>query len=349
MLGIDTYFEALTFIGGLFLAWFFLVLLFAPHIPYKLQTALDCASVDFIYSLRNATLASVRHDSRFEILTNADEFYPAMLEAIAGARQSVHMECYIFGADETGRRFMDALMERSRAGVVVKLTVDALGSGKLSRSGIGEMRSAGCRVERYQPLRWYLLARLNNRTHRELLVVDGRVAFIGGAGVGDQWEKGERGKRPWRDTVARVTGPAVSGVQGVFAENWLECCGEILTGPESFPELEKTGNTASMVVKRSPGDRATATRVAFQMLIESATKVIRINAPYFTAGQVPAWGVHPQRAAWREDRDRGARLAYRPAMGAARQPAQLHPAARGRHPPLRVPSGDDARKGAERG
>ena len=149
------------------------------------------------------------------------------------------MECYIFRPDETGRTFMTAMMERARAGVMVTLVVDAVGSFRFGFSAIREMREAGCRVELYQRFKWYRLSRLNNRTHRELLIVDGKVAFVGGAGVGDQWAKGERGKRPWRDTMARVTGPVVSSIQGVFAENWVECCGEILCGPEYFPELHE--------------------------------------------------------------------------------------------------------------
>jgi cardiolipin synthase A/B len=172
-------------------------------------------------------------------------------------------------------------MERARAGVAVTLIVDAVGSFRFGFSAIREMRQAGCRVERYQRLKWYRLSRLNNRTHRELLIVDGTVAFVGGAGVGDQWAKGQRGKRAWRDTMARVTGPVVSTFQGVFAENWVECCGEILTGPEYFPDLKKTGDTSTIVVKSSPADRATACRVVFQLLVESARRRIRITTPYF--------------------------------------------------------------------
>jgi cardiolipin synthase len=176
---------------------------------------------------------------------------------------------------------MAAMMERARAGVTVTLVVDAIGSFRFGVSAIREMRRAGCRVELYQRLKWYRLSRLNNRTHRELLVVDGKVAFIGGAGVGDQWAKGEHGKTPWRDTMARVTGPVVSSIQGVFAENWIECCGEILCGPEYFPDLRKCGGTSAILVKSSPADRATACRVIFQMMIESAGKHIRITTPYF--------------------------------------------------------------------
>jgi cardiolipin synthase A/B len=281
MLGIESYSELLALIGCLFVVWLLIVTLFAPHIPYTLHERLDCSSQQFIHSLNNVMLSSVHGDCRFEVLTNAGQFYPAMLAAISGARQSINLECYIFRPDETGRQFMNAMMERARAGVVVTIVIDAVGSFSFGLSAVREMRAAGCHVELYQRLKWYRLSRLNNRTHRELLIVDGRIAFLGGAGIGDQWSKGERGKMPWRDTMVRVTGPVVASIQGVFVENWVECCGEILCGPEYFPHLEKCGNTSAIVIKSSPADRATACRVAFQMLIESATRQIRITTPYF--------------------------------------------------------------------
>ena len=281
MIGIDTLSEWLALIGCIFVAWLLIMTLFAPHIPYTLNERLECASEQFIYSLSHVTLSSVHHDSRFEVLTNAPQFYPAMLSAIREARHSINMECYIFRPDGTGRAFMTAMMDRARAGVAVKLVVDAVGSFRFGFSAIREMREAGCDVQLYQRFKWYRLSRLNNRTHRELLIVDGRVAFIGGAGVGDQWATGVRRKAPWRDTMARVTGPVVSSIQGVFAENWVECCGEILCGPDYFPALTKTGDTSTIIIKSSPADRATACRVVFQLLVESAAKQIRITTPYF--------------------------------------------------------------------
>jgi cardiolipin synthase len=271
----------LALMGFVFLAWFLVVSLFAPHVPYRLHERLDCTSNEFIDSLHTAMLSAVHHGSHFDVLTNATQFYPAMLEAIAQARHSINMECYIFRPDDTGRKFMNALMERARAGVIVTLVVDAIGSFRFGLSGIREMRAAGCRVELYQRFTWFRLARLNNRTHRELLIVDGRTAFVGGAGVGRQWETGERGKMPWRDTMARVTGPVVSSLQGVFAENWVECRGEILCGSEYFPRLPNSGTTSALVIKSSPSDRSTACRVVFQMLIESASTHIRVTTPYF--------------------------------------------------------------------
>jgi cardiolipin synthase len=135
-------------------------------------------------------------------------------------------------------------------------------------------------------MRWYSLARLNNRTHRELLVIDGQIAFVGGAGIADWWWKpgGKRhraGKPMWRDMMARIEGPVVSDIQGVLAENWLECCGEILTGPLSYKLPAAAGNSPAFAIKSSPSDRATVSRVLFQTLVEASARRVRIMTPYF--------------------------------------------------------------------
>src|SRR5206468_1597454 len=133
-----------------------------------------------------------------------------------------------------GDAFIDALSERARAGVRVTIVMDAIGSFGAFRRSSRPLEAAGCRVAAYQRFTWYRLSRLNNRTHRELLVVDGTVAFVGGAGVADWWSKRHRGKPMWRDMMARIEGPVVAQIQGVVAENWMECCGEILTGPNTY-------------------------------------------------------------------------------------------------------------------
>jgi cardiolipin synthase A/B len=158
--------------------------------------------------------------------------------------------------------------------------LDAIGSSRLRNYTARKLSASGCRVAFYQPMTWYRLHRLNNRTHRELLVIDGRVAFTGGAGIADWWYKPTRGPT-WRDTMARIEGPIVAALQGTFAENWLEGCGEILTGPRHWPRLEPMGSAEAMLVKSSPSDRATVSRVVFQMLIEGAVSSIDISTPYF--------------------------------------------------------------------
>jgi cardiolipin synthase len=202
------------------------------------------------------------------------------MEAIDAAERSIDLECYIFEDGHYGRQFVQRLCERARTGVVVTVVLDAIGTSGWRAAVLSELSKAGGRIEYYRAIRWYSLHRLNNRTHRELLVVDGRVAFVGGAGIADRW--GMPTTEPqWRDTTVRLEGPIVAGIQAVFAENWLECCGEILTGDEFFPRLGTCGDTTGFVVKSSPADRATASRVVFQLLIESASHSVLISTPYF--------------------------------------------------------------------
>lgn len=267
--------------GGLFLTWAILVLLFAPAIDYRLSHRSSLHTPSFLYTIQSTCQAALHHHNKVRIYTNGARFYPAMLKAIREATTTINLECYIVHPGRIADEFIEALAERARHGVRVTVVVDAIGSVHLFLSNAARrLRDAGCRLEPYRRPRWHSLARFNNRTHRELLVVDGRVAFVGGAGIADWWV-GEPGTPAWRDTMARIEGPVVAALQGVAAENWLECCGEILTGPDYFPNLAPQGETTAFVVKSSPADRATASRVTFQMLIEAADEHVRINTPYF--------------------------------------------------------------------
>ncbi|PYR63365.1 MAG: cardiolipin synthase B [Acidobacteria bacterium] len=271
----------LTIIGGAFVAWLILVVLFTPGIPYHIEAEVDPRSDHFIRVLESTAHSALKQGNKVDILTNGSAFYPSMLEAIRSARETVNLECYIFKKGEIGDAFIEALSERARAGVRVTIVMDTIGSFGAFHRSAKPLRQAGCRVEPYQRMRWYSLARLNNRTHRELLVVDGRVAFAGGAGVADWWAKPHRGKPMWRDTMARIEGPVVSDIQGVIAENWLECCGEILTGPETYKPPASAGSSAALAIRSSPSDRATAGRVLYQMLVEVSTRRVLIATPYF--------------------------------------------------------------------
>jgi cardiolipin synthase len=272
----------LTVAGGVFLVWLVLVFLFTPGINYHLAHRTSVHDKDFLYTIQSTCQAALHHGNRVTLFTDGPAFYPAMLEAIKGAKRSINMECYIFEYGRVGREFVDALSERARNGVNVTIVVDAIGSFSLWGRPVARLRAAGVRIMSYQALRWYSLHRINNRTHRELLVVDGHTAFAGGAGIADWWMYPAEGRtRPWRDSMARIEGPVVAAVQGVAAENWLECCGEILTGRDFFPDLKPCGETTAFVVKSSPSDRATASRVSFQLLIEGADHSVRISTPYF--------------------------------------------------------------------
>ncbi|CAN5840154.1 phospholipase D-like domain-containing protein [soil metagenome] len=268
--------------GAVFLTWPVVVFLFTPAINYHLARRTSVHADDFLYTLQSTCQAALHHHNRVTVFTNGPQFYPAMLDAIRSATRSINMELYIFQPGKVADEFIEALSERAKLGVNVTIVVDALGSFSLFGGAQRRLREAGCRVQAYQRMEWHRLARLNNRTHRELLIVDGKIAFVGGAGVADWWmHPSKRRGKPWRDTMARVEGPVVAALQGVAAENWLECCGEIITGPDFFPPLDPAGETTAFVIKSSPSDRATASRVAFQLLMEGADHQVRVHTPYF--------------------------------------------------------------------
>jgi len=271
----------LTIIGGAFITWLIVALLFTPHIPYHVQGRIDATSDHFVHVLESTCQTHLEHGNCVEIFTDGAQFYPAMLAAIRGARETINMECYIFKKGAIGDAFVDALSHRARAGVRVTIVLDAIGSLGAFRKLRKPLRAAGARVALYQPFRWYRLSRLNNRTHRELLVVDGETAFVGGAGIADWWAKPTRGKPAWRDMMARVRGPVVSDIAGIVAENWTECCGEILTGPETYKADRTAGTVAAFAIKSSPADRATSSRALYQALVECATRDVLIATPYF--------------------------------------------------------------------
>jgi cardiolipin synthase A/B len=271
----------LTIIGGAFITWLILATLFTPHIPYHIEMDVDVCSDHFVRVLESTCQAKLEQGNHVEILTDGSTFYPTMLKAIRNARETINMECYIFKKGDIGDAFIEALCERAKAGVRVTLVLDAIGSFGAFRKSAKPLEAAGCRVAAYQRFTWYRLSRLNNRTHRELLVVDGAIAFAGGAGVADWWDKPMHGKPMWRDMMARIEGPVVADIAGVLAENWVECCGEILTAPETYKGRRKVGSVAAFTVKSSPSDRSTASRVLFQTLIEGANAKVRVSTPYF--------------------------------------------------------------------
>jgi cardiolipin synthase len=270
-----------TAIAVAFLVWLVLVVFFTPRVDYHVTTPLPPASDDFLRVVQATCQAAVHHGNRVEVLTNGEQFYPAMRDAIRAATSSINMEAYILEPGAAADMVIDAMVERAKAGVDVRLVLDAIGSSGLRGESLHRLQSAGCAINFYQSMIWFRLHRMNNRTHRELLILDGRVAFTGGAGVADWWLAPSRGQPAWRDTMVRLEGPIVAALQGVFAENWLECGGEILTAPRHWPDLVAVGATEAMLVKSSPADRATSSRVVFQMLIEGAVTAIDISTPYF--------------------------------------------------------------------
>ena len=259
------------------------VAFFGPDLAYKVETA-HSGSIDsdrFISLVSVLTDSQVHRNNKLEVLTNGECFYESELETIRHAEHTINLEAYIFHRGEIGRRFVEALAKRARAGVQVKLTIDFIGSFSTFKTFFKELTEAGGRVEWYHSARLDLIPRINNRTHRELLVVDGKIGFIGGAGIDDQWIRGTRREPRWRDTMIRFEGPAVASLQSTFAENWLRVSGEILTGEEYFTFSKGEGTSSGFIVNSTPAETSTPARVLFQILIASAEQSIYIGTPYF--------------------------------------------------------------------
>ncbi len=236
----------------------------------------------FLQIIESLADAPANRNTSLEVHPNGENFYEAELKAISESRHTINMEAYIFQDGRIARRFIDALTEKARSGVEVRMVLDGLGSAGMSKGGkLKPLIDAGGKVEFYHALRFGSIPKYNNRTHRELLVLDGRVAFIGGAGVADHWFVSEKKPR-WRDTMVRVEGDAVTNLQGTFTENWLESNGELLSGERFFPKISSPGNSVALVVNSTPSaGGSTRARVLFQLLLASARETIHITTPYF--------------------------------------------------------------------
>jgi len=261
------------------------VALFGPTPDYKLAStpAVALNSSEFVHELEALTNSRVSQNNSVESIPNGDRFYEAELQAISGAKSSINLEAYIVQRGDIAKRIIAALAERQRHGVQVRMVVDAMGSLTTPKRYFKDLRAVGGKVEFYHPMRWNTWMRSNNRTHREMMIVDGSTGFIGGAGIADQWWKDDPPKNPrWRDEVFRVRGDAVRALQSTFVENWLEASGELLAGEMYYPPQPASGNATSMVVTSTPSQGgSTRARVLFQTLVASAHKSIQITTPYF--------------------------------------------------------------------
>jgi cardiolipin synthase len=224
--------------------------------------------------------------NRVEALVNGDRIFPSMLEAIRGARESITFETYIYWSGEIGKEFVAALSERARAGVKVHVLIDWFGSWKIDDAVLKDMKSAGVEIVHYNPLRWYTLAQMNNRTHRKLLVVDGRIGFTGGVGIADEWTGDAQDEKHWRDTHFRLEGPAVAQMQAAFMENWIEATGRVIHGDKYFPPIEPSGPVQAQVFVSSPGGGGESAQFLYLLSIVSAAKSIRMSASYFVPDDV---------------------------------------------------------------
>ena len=229
---------------------------------------------------------SIYHGNHVTDLQNGDEIFPAMLEAIRSARRTVTFETYIYWSGDIGRKFADALSDRARAGVEVKVMIDWAGSIKMEDRLLEAMRQAGVDVRQYRPLHWYTLSRLNNRTHRKLLVVDGSVAFTGGVGIADPWEGHAQDPEHWRDMHFRIEGPVVSQFQAAFNDNWIKTTGRVLNGEAYFPPLEPAGGMDAHLFISSPAGGSESMHLMYLLSIAAATRSIDLEAAYFVPDEL---------------------------------------------------------------
>jgi cardiolipin synthase len=216
-----------------------------------------------------------------QALNNGAEIFPAMLADIRAATTTINFETYIYWSGDVGQQFADALAERARAGVQVRVLIDWVGGLKMEDSLVEALEQAGVEVHLYRPLHWYNLGRLNNRTHRKLLVVDGRIGYTGGVGIADVWTGDAQDPEHWRDMHFRVLGPVVTQMQAAFVDNWIKATGTVLSGPAFFPPLEPVGTLDAHLFISSPEGGNESMHLMYLMTIAAARHSIDIHASYF--------------------------------------------------------------------
>ena len=235
----------------------------------------------FLRSINYLLGPSLLEGNHVETLLNGVEYFPSMLQAIDAAKETITFETYIYWSGEIGRKFTTALSKKAQSGVKVHLLIDFVGSSKIDKDFLKEMDRAGVEVVKYNALPWFSLSRVNNRTHRKILVVDGKIGFTGGAGVADHWLGNADSPDHWRDTQYRFEGPVVGQMQAVFMDNWLSSKGVLLHGDAYFPPLEKKGDQLAQVFKSSPRDGSESARLMYLLSIASARKNIFMSNAYF--------------------------------------------------------------------
>jgi len=269
---------------GLTVAVILLALNFTPgekKIKHEIPSLYGVADPQFLRAMGSLLGPAIVNGNRIVTLLNGDEIFPSMLEAIRSAKKTITFETYIYWSGKVGDDFSKALAERARAGVKVHVLLDWVGSGKAKKEYIDEMKAAGVEVDKYHPLRWYNFSRVNNRTHRKLLVVDGRIGFTGGVGIADKWSGHAQDPEHWRDSHFRLEGPAVAQMQAAFMDNWTKTQSKVLHGEEYFPKLDSAGSSQAQVFKSSPREGSESVRLMYLLSIASARKRLLIANSYF--------------------------------------------------------------------
>ena len=249
---------------------------------YELHGDLDVRGPEFLRAAEALTAAPITQGNEVELLINGDRIFPAYLGAIREAQVSVNLLTYAYWQGDIAVEVAEALQKRARAGVECNVLLDALGAARMDRDLVGKMEEAGVCVRFFRPPKPYAVKRLTNRTHRKLLIADGRVGLTGGVGIAEEWTGNAEDPDHWRDTHVRVEGPVVRGLQGAFAENWLEATGRVLAGDRYLPAIEGSGDEAAMqVIRSSAGVGDTNVEALYFLAIAAAKQSIDLTSAYF--------------------------------------------------------------------
>ncbi|RBP35698.1 cardiolipin synthase [Roseimicrobium gellanilyticum] len=252
------------------------------HIEYRPAHTFSVQDPAFFSSAHAATNPVPIEGNRITLLHNGNGIFPVMLEAIRGAKKTVNFEAFLFHSGEIGNQFIEALVDRAKHGVEVRVLLDGIGSGTdLKNSDVQRLTDGGCKFAYYHPTRALRVDRLNRRTHRRVLVVDGKVAFTGGAGFADEWRGDGAKPENWREVHAKLEGPMVAQLQSAFQQHWLSETGEMLSGAGHFPLLEKAGDLKTQVTT-SDEFTVAALPLIQAVAIAAAEKTIYITNPYCT-------------------------------------------------------------------
>ena len=250
-------------------------------IEHKIERLYGSDAPQFLRSMGLLLGPPVTSGNRFEVLVNGDEIFPSMLEGIASAQKTITFETFIYWSGAIGEQFAHALSEKAQAGISVHVLLDWVGSQKMERRYLDMLRNAGAEVIQYHKPHWTGLGRMNDRTHRKLLVIDGRIGFTGGVGIAQEWTGHAQDDKHWRDTHFRLTGPAVGHMQAVFMDNWIKATGNVLHGPDYFPETHAAGDGLAHMFSSSPSGGSDDMQLMYLMAITAATHSIHLASAYF--------------------------------------------------------------------
>lgn len=255
-------------------------------VQQQLPRLYSTASPDFERALGSLLGPGIVGGNAVTELLNGDQIFPPMLAAIQGAKKSITFETYIYWSGDIGKQFADALSERARTGVRVHVLLDWVGSAKMDESYLTEMKEAGVQIEKFHKPHWYNLARLNNRTHRKLLVVDGQVGFTGGVGIAPQWMGNAQDPDHWRDSHYLVRGPVVAQMQATFLDNWLKVTGKVLHGALYFPPIAPAGAQKAQMFSSSPSSGSESMQLMYHLAITAAERSIDLSVAYFVPDEL---------------------------------------------------------------